>query len=99
MDKMVRLSDVNSVLDYQISKLERSGRRINGALLNLNIVRRDINQLPVTETNNVLRGKWDWITPLAKCSECGKIGTFPDDYPNYCPFCGADMREEADGKV
>lgn len=32
-----------------------------------------------------------------KCSECGCV--FEDDEPtyNYCPNCGADMREERDG--
>ena len=36
-----------------------------------------------------------------RCSECGRYDTRPYMYyfdePNYCSYCGADMRKERDG--
>lgn len=49
------------------------------------------------------RGKWinhrkDHGHNIADCDQCG--GTLqwldPDERPNFCPDCGADMREEGD---
>ena len=61
------------------------------------------NNLDVTpvEVDIVKRGKWvDHMVRDWRCSECGeKInkvrnvdGYCYDDKPNYCPNCGADMR-------
>lgn len=45
------------------------------------------------------KGKWVDVTRtggcfLYKCSECGNL--FLEEY-NFCPECGADMREGAEG--
>ena len=51
---------------------------------------------PSADVRPVVRGKWidhqegRWI--YAKCSECG---TVHDVKSNFCPNCGADMREES----
>lgn len=61
-----------------------------------------IDSIPTADAVPVRRGHWidkgvrDW-----HCSECNyqmaKIRTFDgycyDDKPNFCPNCGADMRE------
>ena len=47
------------------------------------------------------KGKWEKKPsrlgfenmPIWGCSICGKAFTFHPDY-NFCPQCGADMREE-----
>lgn len=46
-----------------------------------------------------LPNKGEWIEKTgegfdawAECSECGCVNPFEDDF-NYCPNCGADMRE------
>lgn len=46
------------------------------------------------------QGEWiEWLAPNgidcgAECSNCGKhIGSVPSYGTNYCPNCGADMRE------
>ena len=53
----------------------------------------------------VVHGRWvDHMVRDWRCSECGeKIhkvrsvdGYCYDDKPNYCPNCGADMRERKD---
>lgn len=50
------------------------------------------------------KGRWinhrkDRGHHIADCDQCG--GTLqwldPDERPNFCPDCGADMRGEADG--
>jgi hypothetical protein len=54
----------------------------------------------------VVRGKWipvgtdDMDEGMFKCSECGSEHFFPEillgiPADNYCPNCGADMREES----
>lgn len=58
-----------------------------------------IGVIPAADVRPVVRGKWidyqqgRWV--YAKCSECE---TVHDVKSNYCPSCGADMREEQDGR-
>ena len=47
--------------------------------------------LPVVEPERK-RGKWTVTSLFIKCSECGE--PFMLIPQNYCPHCGADMREE-----
>lgn len=57
--------------------------------------RSNLNCVPAADVRPVKRGEWidhqegRWI--YAKCSECG---TVHDVKSNFCPSCGADMREE-----
>ena len=43
------------------------------------------------------------VTPKRKTGkwivyyECPKCGEITKDFTEYCPFCGADMREDKDG--
>lgn len=57
-----------------------------------------INSLPAAEVRPVVRGEWEstgggtW-----RCSQCG-YGVMPwNAGQNFCPHCGADMREDHDG--
>ena len=63
-----------------------------------------LNNLPAADVRPVVRGKWvqenivlTSYPPLYKwhCSECGEIKRGFDSgvLTNYCPNCGADMRE------
>ena len=55
-----------------------------------------LSDIPAADVRPVRRGKWidhqedRWI--YAKCSECE---TVHDVRSNFCPNCGADMREES----
>ena len=59
-----------------------------------------INKLPPAQPK---RGKWiEYNYPGSECVYCDQCKTeyYPDDlflggidYPNFCPNCGADMRE------
>ena len=53
------------------------------------------------------KGKWIYKNDLKQffCSECGfpsltydDVYIYSMDLPNYCEDCGADMREDQDGK-
>ena len=62
-----------------------------------------INSIPAADVRPVVRGKWEWNknNGFYYCSECGSISPREDqdgeycDCPNFCPNCGADMREES----
>ena len=63
----------------------------------------DFGKIPAADVRPVVRGTW--IRPqgliLVECSECGKVAPYTAEekhieyWPilNYCPNCGADMRE------
>lgn len=42
-----------------------------------------------------LHGKWNWVGFNIECSKCGAMPNFDSTEPlyNFCPNCGADMRE------
>lgn len=63
-----------------------------------------IDSIPAADMRPVVRGKWvtrEDVAPFKpdgeitswsyKCSECGSLSRLKY---NYCPSCGADMREE-----
>ncbi len=70
-----------------------------------------LDGMPPADVRPVVRGRWivnqtAMGTNYSVCSECEKEFCFRPDYgtlikidlsgTNYCPNCGADMREEAD---
>lgn len=61
----------------------------------LSQVKRRIKKLTPADVKPAVRGRWE-VTPLyIKCSECSD--SFPLIPQNFCPNCGADMREGEDG--
>lgn len=60
-----------------------------------------IENFPAADVRPVVRGKWhDWYHVLmpdcyvATCSNCGRAHRYLGmELLNYCPNCGADMRE------
>ncbi len=59
-------------------------------------------QLPAADVKPVVHGKWiKFDEDTWECSNCGQLWTLVDGTPkennmNYCPACGADMRERED---
>ena len=50
-----------------------------------------INQCPSSDVEPVKQGRWERCGKnLGECSECGEVVVIKS---NYCPNCGADMRE------
>ena len=71
----------------------------------LGSVYREIDNIPTADVRSVVRGKWETVMldhqrigcrPTAHyCSECHQITWFRTF---FCHNCGADMREETDGR-
>lgn len=62
-----------------------------GVLLELNALK----AIPAADVRPVERGNWtrfDYV-PVGHDYECSKCGYMNDMMSNYCPNCGADMRE------
>ncbi len=60
--------------------------------LNLHNVLEAFNEIPAADVRPVVRGKWEYNPDdnIPYCSEC----MMPQDSEcNFCPNCGADMRE------
>ena len=60
----------------------------------------DIRNLPAADVAPVVRGRWDLLDDASSkivkwnCDKCNRISTRKTD---YCPNCGADMREGVSG--
>ena len=82
----MRLIDAESpyLLDY-ISKMKFENRED---------IRRMIEAQPTAESRP--KGKWIHQTKFSRieCTNCGQVYRNAFAPKNYCPNCGADMREE-----
>ena len=71
---------------------------------NLVVPVRLIKAIPAADVQPVKRGKWIHFTDdgFIFCSECYKEAYWDTDYGqqlfDYCPYCGADMREHESTK-
>ena len=68
-----------------------------------------LKRIPAADVRSVVRGKWvadkedvEWgcSTVRYRCSHCGRLPHFDKEsykflLSDYCPKCGADMREES----
>jgi len=54
-----------------------------------------VEDFPAADVRPVVRGKWEYISFMTvKCSNCQE--TFQElAGDNFCPNCGADMREKS----
>ena len=63
----------------------------------------NIRSIPAADVRPVVRGKWEWNdnNGYYYCGNCKAASPREDqdgeyiDCPNFCPNCGADMREES----
>lgn len=60
-------------------------------------IRNNIQKIPTADVRPVVRGRWDNASRISrkgfewfKCSNCGMEWS---NLTNFCPNCGADMRE------
>ena len=63
-------------------------------------IRAIIDLAPTIDAVPVVRGKWAYTNPLTDtlvCSECDWNIPGEEFVTNFCPNCGADMREVEDG--
>ena len=57
----------------------------------------DVEDFPAADVRPVVRGKWKVYNNTYICSSCGQPVSFWQS--NFCPNCGADMREANDEKA
>jgi hypothetical protein len=55
------------------------------------VLAKDVRKAPTIEAKPVVHGEWVMRYTAYACSLCG-VGA-PSPFWNYCPYCGADMRE------
>lgn len=53
----------------------------------------DIEDFPSADVRPVVRGRWVYHPDATWEYECDKCGCYVPGEWNYCPDCGADMRE------
>ena len=86
MNKLIRLEDVLAVIDR---------RTVKGKLQ----VAREVLKLPTIEPQRK-RGKWiEYDNSHCECPFCHEEWSYFNnevEHFNYCPNCGADMREPED---
>ena len=58
-------------------------------------VKLTLDKLPAADVRPVVRGKWQKIGQFGVVVVCSVCGKSPDRKTNFCPNCGADMREES----
>ena len=79
---------------------EISAARDNGGMgaIVAGTLTRYIKRAPAADVRPVVRGRWSWRTGSEyRCTNCGRHThvdeVMEDPAYNYCPYCGADMRE------
>ena len=96
----MRLIDADDIREWVMSR-----KRLSKVLTIM-----AIDETPTISPDSLRpKGRWTygsvepgWFTPGGNrpwiCSECGHLESWMIDRPkvNFCPFCGADMREEAE---
>ena len=104
---MARLIDANAL--YQ--KLLKLASLYDVDYLFFDVVSDEIDNAPTIDAVEVVHGHWVSLTECANagvyCSVCNK-NVYKEDYArcnrknrlrsNYCPNCGADMRERKDNE-
>lgn len=82
---MPRYIDANRLIEFCLNNKSRT------------VDANDIARFPCTaDVVERKHGKWNWVSFNIECSECGAMPNFDSTEPlyNFCPNCGADMREE-----
>lgn len=61
--------------------------------LNLHNALEAFNEIPAADVRPVVRGKWEDCTEYNGEYRCSVCKEFEGHKRNFCPNCGADMRE------
>lgn len=94
---MSRYIDANKIIYTWL--IDNDGKEHDGVTL-----QSVIDNIPTADVRENVKGEWEEIAEsglcdLRRCSNCGHIEAVGLETitpkPNYCPFCGADMRGEA----
>lgn len=100
----MRLIDIDNLVAEWKEMLSQMGRYNDGSYpVDFRVVIKTLDLVPIVgDVAPVVHGRWiDHFVRDWRCSECGEPiykvrnvdGYCYDDKPNFCPNCGADMRE------
>lgn len=64
-------------------------------LLQRDRLMRTIDDIPAADARPVVRGKWVYNAPFDNIPYCSECLMPQGSECNFCPNCGADMREES----
>ena len=79
------------VFNYQKYKdLEEENTRLREKIANLEV------RCRIAEEDKPKRGEWRDTGSGQECSRCHEIQYGYDNYRNFCPNCGADMRGDSE---
>ena len=101
---MSRLIDADALKATMIETLEqiKANPKMDGQemhiIAGIAMLGEMIDDSPTIDAVPVVRGKWRLYSPLTDTYECDKCGYQVIDESfrtNFCPNCGADMREES----
>ena len=73
-----------------------------GVAVGLAMARIAVCHIPAADVRPVVRGVWRRYSPFTdtyECSNCGEQVIDQQFRTNFCPNCGADMRETSDEKA
>lgn len=96
MGRYIDADKLKSEFDYEYIDMDKTATFVHYCHI-LEI----INKQPTADVRENEKGEWEEIaesglSDLRRCSNCGHIEAVGLEIitpkPNYCPFCGADMR-------
>lgn len=107
MNKHISMETAIEYLMTNMGWNDEDGYPVNDADEKRKIITDLISGIPAADVRPVVRGKWVmvlgghwWDVPdddyrYYECSNCGELSP-NDECWNFCPNCGADMREVTD---
>lgn len=88
------------ILDHKFFKWLECNKHVTGDMIRAGRRSPDCPLVPAADVRPVKRGKWMPKNEIGdccyQCSDCGFVrDAYILDIGNYCPNCGADMREKS----
>lgn len=98
------ISRAELLKEFPVAKADPFENCRNCTCLDSETIHIIVNRVPAADVRPVVRSSWAtaYVSGIEheRCCNCGtyvESTFFANDYAvNYCPNCGADMREEAD---
>ena len=81
-------------IDVELFKAELNMGHYTGDITGSNDVEKLLDLQPTADAKEVVRGKWiGQSSDYEDFCECSICGHYQEDDSDFCPSCGADMRE------
>ena len=94
MPKYYERQNLNDFFDRMIEAFEACPDKYDAAVS----IKGASYSIPAADVRPVVSGEWIDTGSGQECSVCSEFQPGYDNYRNFCPNCGADMRESNNGK-